>query len=249
MSGVMDEIDKAHMFGHIGVGEGGMFSNRESPYIIAEIGSNWSTLGEAIGSIGIAAGCGVDAVKFQLFSHKDLYGFDGPGGGIEPDWLPQLKEKADACKVDFLCSAFSVEGVELVDKYVHVHKIAASEAAWPQLIDMVRDTGKPAIVTAGSLSVNEIMAVVAQFCFGDRICVYYMVSLTILVSTIIYFSSMTSSNSKPLLGLVIIAQTIFILRYRHITISGPRLSKNTSNLLTGTSLIRAFRSTKRGSRY
>jgi len=145
-----------------------MFNRRESPYIIAEIGSNWSTLGEAIGSIGIAAGCGVDAVKFQLFSHKDLYGFDGPGGGIEPDWLPQLKEKADACKVDFLCSAFSVEGVGLVDKYVPVHKIAASEAAWPQLIDAVRRTGKPAIVTAGSLSVNEIMAVVAQFCWGER---------------------------------------------------------------------------------
>ena len=147
---------------------GGMFLNRQSPYVIAEIGSNWSTLGEAIGSIGIAAGCGVDAVKFQLFSHKDLYGFDGPGGGIEPDWLPQLKEKAEACKVDFLCSAFSEEGVELVDKYVPVHKIAASEAAWPQLIDAVRDTGKPAIVTAGSLSVNEIMAVVAQFCWGER---------------------------------------------------------------------------------
>ena len=145
-----------------------MFKDRKSPYIIAEIGSNWADKSDAIQSIGIAAACGVDAVKFQLFTHAELYGFERPGGGIKPDWLPQLKEKSDACGVDFLCSAFSPKGVEVVDPFVKAHKIAASEAAWPQLLEAVNDCGKPVIITVGSLAINEVSAAVQLFTMGER---------------------------------------------------------------------------------
>jgi sialic acid synthase SpsE len=146
-----------------------VFKNRTSPYIIAEIGSNWHNKHDAVQSIGIAAACGVDAVKFQLFSWSDLWGPSSDGNVREIEkWLPQLKEKAEACGIDFLCSAFSPEGVERVDPYVSAHKIAAPEAAWPQLLEAVAATEKPVIITCGSLSINEVSAAVQLFTMGDR---------------------------------------------------------------------------------
>lgn len=45
-----------------------------NPFIIAEIGSNFDqSLKKAKKYIDIAKNCGADAVKFQLFSGKNLY--------------------------------------------------------------------------------------------------------------------------------------------------------------------------------
>lgn len=147
-------------------------------YIIAEVGSNWSGFEDAIVSVGHAAACGADAVKFQYFKGSDLY-FDGTDEeiGVKRDWLPQLKEKADACGIDFLCSVFSPEGVEVVDPFVSRHKIAASEAAWPQLLEAVNRTGKKVIITVGALADHEIRAIIKLWGGGDadprRICILY----------------------------------------------------------------------------
>jgi sialic acid synthase SpsE len=146
-----------------------VFKNRTSPYIIAEIGSNWHNKHDAVQSIGIAAACGVDAVKFQYWLSSDMFvDASGASGGIPEGWLPQLAEKAEACGIDFLCSAFSPEGVERVDPYVSAHKIAAPEANWPQLLEAVAATEKPVIITCGSLSINEASAAVQLFTMGDR---------------------------------------------------------------------------------
>jgi sialic acid synthase SpsE len=78
--------------------------------------------------------------------------------------------------VDFLCSAFSPEGVAIVDPYVKAHKVAAPEAAWPQLLEAVAKTLKPVIITCGSLSTNEISAAVRLFMEGrdaGEICLLY----------------------------------------------------------------------------
>ena len=46
------------------------------PFIIAEVGSCWETWEHCKDAINLAKNCGADAVKFQLFNHKDLYGKD-----------------------------------------------------------------------------------------------------------------------------------------------------------------------------
>lgn len=128
------------------------------PFIIAEIGSNWETLSHAVESIGIAAACGAHAVKFQAFDSTALFGHDVPEApkGLDLAWLPKLKEKADACGVEFICTAFSPELVKAVDPYVSVHKIASSDNTWPELYQAVAATGKPVIVSCGATSVADI---------------------------------------------------------------------------------------------
>jgi N,N'-diacetyllegionaminate synthase len=141
------------------------------PFIIAEVGSNWRTLVDCLDSIRVAKECGADAVKFQAFNRAALYGPDGlmvngewcPAqtygksmpGELPLGWLPTLKAKADEAGIEFMCTAFSPELVAAVDPYVEVHKVASSDAAWPQLSLAVAMTGKPVLISLGAKSKAE----------------------------------------------------------------------------------------------
>jgi sialic acid synthase SpsE len=138
------------------------------PFIIAEVGSNWQTFEHAKDSISLAKNCGADAVKFQAFSYEALYGIPDtrPGSNgpyrTEPylplAWLPKLKEKAGACGIEFMCTAFSPELVKAVDPYVSVHKVASSDLSYPQLLQAVAKTGKPLLLSTGASSEGDIGA-------------------------------------------------------------------------------------------
>jgi sialic acid synthase SpsE len=150
-------------------------------YIIAEIGSCYRELSDCTQSISIAAACGANAVKFQHFSHQDLFGFPAQSegqdvSGIPEEWFPQLREKADACKVDLIISAFSEEGVDRVDPFVHRHKIAGSESCWLDFVSYVGSKGKPVIATVGHMSPREVehaYGVLRQWLAYDKISLLY----------------------------------------------------------------------------
>lgn len=152
------------------------------PFIIAEVGSNWRTLSDCVESIGKAKACGADAVKFQAFNHIALYGVPYPQTDVEEftartggeyvevpgyritemahalplEWLPKLKEKADACGIEFMCTAFSPELVAAVDPFVSVHKVASSDLSYPQLLEAVAKTGKPVLLSTGASSRGDV---------------------------------------------------------------------------------------------
>lgn len=126
-------------------------------FIIGEVGSNWRTFEDAKDSIALAKSCGADAVKFQAFTGEALYGGEGSMVNELPlEWLPKLKEKADACKIEFMCTAFSPELVAAVDPFISRHKVASSDLTWPQLLDAVVKTGKPIILSTGASSRGDI---------------------------------------------------------------------------------------------
>jgi sialic acid synthase SpsE len=124
--------------------------------VIAEIGSNWTTLDEQVASVEKAKLAGADAVKFQLFNEKELY---GPSMKVERRSAPRLEDLANVCDklhIDFMCSAFSAKGVAKVDKYVDVHKIASAEMCDLDIVNAVIETGKPFIVSTGGHTFTEV---------------------------------------------------------------------------------------------
>lgn len=154
------------------------------PFIIAEVGSNWSNFQEAKDSISLAKNCGADAVKFQLFTEAALYGpgvrdttYGASGHHYLPaEWLPKLKEKADACGIEFMCTAFSPELVEAVDPFVSVHKVASSDLSYPQLLQAVAKTGKPVILSTGASSQGDIHQAFLHFQDPSDVVLLYCVA-------------------------------------------------------------------------
>ena len=131
--------------------------------IIAEIGSNWRNLDDCLMSIEKAKQCGADAVKFQLYTHKELYGVDGTTAGELPrEWVPKLKECADRYNIEFMCTAFSPEGLRFVDPFVDCHKIASAEMRYNDLIDAALDSGKSMYVSTGGHDEHDIMDTVVR---------------------------------------------------------------------------------------
>lgn len=152
------------------------------PFIIAEVGSNYKSLQDCLDSISMAKQVGADAVKFQLYTFNELYGFDPWREDIKDletranaedvdgvriscamekhelpkDWLPKLKEKADAVGIELMCTAFSPEGLEYVDRFVKRHKIASSEISHVPLLNAARKTKKPVIISTGGASPTDI---------------------------------------------------------------------------------------------
>lgn len=146
--------------------------------IIAEVGSNWEVLEDCVFSIKKAKESGADAVKFQYFNAKELYGPKAASVYHEmPDtWLPILKDYADKNYIEFMCTAFSPEGYREVDPFVNVHKIASSEMNHPGILQTVKQMGKPAIVSTAGFLKNEIHQAVVRlkdipvtvlYCVGD----------------------------------------------------------------------------------
>ena len=137
------------------------------PTIIADVGSNHrGSLKTALAQIGYAKAAGCDVVKFQLFSAIELYGFPVCGvdeHSIQATWLPELKECCDKLNIEFMCTAFSPEGVRLVNPFVKRHKLASSEFTHYEIIDAIKATNKPWIASTGGAHFSEVEEIIAKY--------------------------------------------------------------------------------------
>lgn len=124
--------------------------------VIAEVGSNWKTHADCLRSIDLAKECGAHFVKFQLYTHKELYGFDGDLK-CEPK-IEALARHAKDKKIGFMCTAFSPVGYRRIDPLVKVHKIASSEITDLNILETVNSFKKPVIVSTGGATHAEIDA-------------------------------------------------------------------------------------------
>lgn len=109
-------------------------------YVIAECGScHDGALWKAIEMVQIAKGVGADAVKFQYWSDADLladrrrvpdhYHLIYKRYAMPQRWLDPLADVAAKLGIDFMCTAYLPQDVEVVAPFVRHFKIASFEAA------------------------------------------------------------------------------------------------------------------------
>jgi N-acetylneuraminate synthase len=148
-----------------------------SVFVIAEAGMNHDgSLGNAIRLAEVAAECGADAVKFQLhdaaaettrdapsppyFRHETRWEYFERTAFTDPEWRT-LKERCDTAGIEFLCSPFSVEALERLERLgVRRYKIGSGEITNLALIRAAAATGKPVLLSSGMSSWAELDAAV-----------------------------------------------------------------------------------------
>lgn len=145
--------------------------------IIAEIGSvHDGSFGNAVKLIEAAAAAGADAVKFQThiaaaetlrdapmpsyFKGEPRFEYFERTGFSRVQWK-ELKRSCDENKVVFLSSPFSLEAVELLEEVgVGTYKIPSGEVSNIPLLEKVRQTGKPVLLSSGMSNWSELDAAV-----------------------------------------------------------------------------------------
>lgn len=142
--------------------------------IVAEIGMNHDgDLDKALAMIESASDCGADAVKFQMhiaeaetlkdappppyFTDEPRYDYFKRTAFTVEEWK-QLKQRAEDLGRFLICSSFSIEATEILDKEigVEVFKVPSGEVTnLPYLEDMAK-RGKPIILSSGMSSWKEL---------------------------------------------------------------------------------------------
>lgn len=158
--------------------DGVKLGEQDRTYIIAEIGSNHDGSKErAKKLIDLAARCGADAVKFQAFRADHIvsaYGFDGLKTGFQQDWekpvyqvyqdaelprewLDDLVPHARNQGIDFLCTPYDYEAVDLLSEYnIPVFKIGSGDISWHNFLEYVAKQNRPIMLSTGASTVAEI---------------------------------------------------------------------------------------------
>lgn len=172
---------------------------REQVFVIAEIGSNFKTKQDCFDAIAAAIAVGADAAKFQLFSHKSLYGYDGiMDHALPPRWIPELAEECGD-EIEFMCTPFSLEELAVIDPYVKRHKVASSDMEDRKLLSYMRKTGKPIILSTGGHTYLEVADVVEYLSKVDQVRFTKPTDLTLLYCESAYPSRRHNLNRMNIL--------------------------------------------------
>lgn len=144
-------------------------------YIIAEVAQTHDgSLGQAHAFIDAARDTGADAIKFQMhiadeestedepfrinFSYEDesRYRYWRRMEFTREQW-EGLKKHAEEAGLDFLCSPFSIEAVNILDDMGIIGwKISSGEVFCQPLMERVIETKKPMILSSGMSTIDDI---------------------------------------------------------------------------------------------
>jgi len=177
--------------------------------IIAEVGSvHDGSYGNALKLIETAAGCGVDAVKFQThipdaetlpdapmpsyFKGEPRFEYFRRTGFSKDQWAG-LKACCDQNGVRFLSSPFSEAAVELLEQIgVEQYKIPSGEVTNLPMLEVIAKTGKPILLSSGMSSWDELDQAVRVMlnhnqdltilqCTSEYPCAYVNVGLNVML--------------------------------------------------------------------
>jgi len=151
---------------------------KKKTYIVAEISSNHhGVFQKAVQLIYTAAAAGADAVKFQMFTPDDLtlktkderfLIKSGPWSGkylhdlyaeaqTPYEWIPELQKTAHKEGLDFFPTVYHPDTVELAEEYdFPFYKVASFEVNYTELLERLKQTNKPIMISTGAATLKEI---------------------------------------------------------------------------------------------
>lgn len=142
--------------------------------VIAEIGSNVKSLEDCIHSIKMAKQFDADAVKFQCFTSEDMFGVRGICKNLlDKDYIPKLKEIADECGIEFMCTVFNPTTLKWLLPYVKTIKIASSDMEHIELLDVALESGKEIYLSTGAHSQDEISSILEHIGDTKKVTLFY----------------------------------------------------------------------------
>lgn len=134
---------------------------------IAEVSSNHGRdLERSFEFIDRSADAGCAAVKFQLFRVESLFSsealaakpflLDRKDWELPHEFIPKLAQRCRNRNIQFSCTPFYLEAVDLLAPYVDFFKIASYELLWDDLLAACAQTSKPIILSTGMSTIDEI---------------------------------------------------------------------------------------------
>ena len=132
-----------------------------TPYVIAEFGSSHEgDLARALKGVEVAAECDADAFKVQYWSapermrarRKVWDPFAYRTGSVDKAWLPELAAACTERDLDFLCTTYCLEDIQVVEPYVPAFKVSSFEAGDKAFIDAHAQFGKHLLVSTGMMA-------------------------------------------------------------------------------------------------
>jgi len=160
--------------------------------IIAEIGVNHQgKLDTALLLVDEAKSAGANVVKFQMFSAEKLGRPELKDLELSKTELRTLMDYCDSIGIEFLCTPFDVEAVRFLDELgVKRIKISSGCLRRKDILEAVRKTGKPVILSTGMSSLEEI---------GKAMDVLYLNPLTLMHCCSAYPAPLEDMNLRAML--------------------------------------------------
>jgi len=149
-------------------------------FVIAECGINANgNLEIAKQQIDLAAACGCDAVKFQIYDTDRLYNGDTTAKNYKEHkrgWFSykNFRVLADYSPIEFFAAPFDTEAVALLEDIgVKRYKIATRSMTDHTLLEAIAKTKKPVIMSTGRHDTNAVRG--SLNILGDNVTLLYCV--------------------------------------------------------------------------
>lgn len=132
---------------------------------IADIGSNHNqSLDRCIQLIKKAKECNCYGIKFQLFKANKLYSKENISTieilkkrELPEEFIPEIAKVCKEENIEFGCTPFDLEAVDILKNYVDFLKIGSYELLYLPLIQKVAKTNKPLMISTGMATISEIV--------------------------------------------------------------------------------------------
>ena len=165
--------------------------------VIAEIGVNHDgSLDKAKRLVDAAKAAGADAAKFQFFNSHKLWK-DERIKHLELRFseFVVLHNYCEQVGIEFLCTPFGVEEVILLRQLVKRWKIASGCLRRKPILEAVRNTKMPVILSTGMATMEDVRAAIEDLRYTDE---YGLPDTTLLHCTSAYPCSIENVNLRAM---------------------------------------------------